>query len=182
MSDLLLASKQALDTLTHIIGMRHLSYIGQAMAESAERTLRTAIAEAETVEPVAKIGRAANITNRLRELADAVIRGPDAVASEFTMSVPARPERDADLVLSAAADEIERLRATLERQQLSYEREREIDQEEIERLLVQRRGDAHALRMIADALGVPEDARHDGGIMRAITKIADAEALGRYED
>ena len=43
MSDPLLdAARQALDTLTHIIGMRHLSYIGQAMAESAERTLRTA--------------------------------------------------------------------------------------------------------------------------------------------
>ena len=47
MTNLLDAARQALDTLTHIIGMRHLSYIGQAMAESAERTLRTAIAEAE---------------------------------------------------------------------------------------------------------------------------------------
>ena len=75
-----------------------------------------------------------DLVNRLRELADAVTCGRDAVASEFTMSIPARPERDADLVLSAAADEIERLRATLERQQLSYEREREIDQDEIERL------------------------------------------------
>ena len=83
-----------------------------------------------------------DIVNRLRELADAVTRGPDAVAREFTMSIPARPERDADLVLSAAADEIERLRATLERQQLSYEREREIDQNEIERLIALRRDDA----------------------------------------
>lgn len=125
MSDTLLdAARRALDTLTHIIGMRHLSYIGQAMAESAERTLRTAIAEAETVEPVAKIGRAANITNRLRELADAVTRGPDAVASEFTMSVPARPERDADLVLSAAADEIERLRNELRK---SHEHQHEAE-------------------------------------------------------
>ena len=83
-----------------------------------------------------------DIVNRLRELADAVTCGRDAVASEFTMSIPARPERDADLVLSAAADEIERLRATLERQQLSYEREREIDQNEIERLIALRRDDA----------------------------------------
>jgi hypothetical protein len=65
------------------------------------------------------------------------------------MSVPARPERDADLVLSAAADEIERLRA-------------------------QTRGDAAALRMIADALGVPEDERHDG--VRAITNTYDRDA------
>ena len=50
-----------------------------------------------------------DLVNRLRELADAVTCGRDAVASEFTMSIPARPERDADLVLSAAADEIERL-------------------------------------------------------------------------
>lgn len=80
-------------------------------------------------------------------------------------------ERDhRECLIQRMADEIERLRATLERQQLSYEREREIDQEEIERLRAQRRGDANALRMIADALGVPEDARHDGGIMRAIDR------------
>ena len=90
-------------------------------------------------------------------------------------------ERDhRECLIQRMADEIERLRATLERQQLSYEREREIDQEEIERLLAQRRGDANALRMIADALGVPEDARHDGGIMRAITKLAEAEVLAEY--
>lgn len=110
-----------------LYGLNYMEMRGRIKAlgaanEALEAALR--IAEAETVEPVAKIGWAANITNRLRELADAVTRGPDAVASEFTMSVPARPERDADLVLSAAADEIERLRATLERQQLSYERER----------------------------------------------------------
>ena len=107
-----------------------------------------------------------DIVNRLRELADAVTRGPDAVASEFTMSVPARPERDADLVLSAAADEIERLRATLERQQLSYEREREIDQDEIERLIALRRDDARALErkraLIAEAEVLAEYGRDDG--------------------
>lgn len=107
-----------------------------------------------------------DIVNRLRELADAVTRGRDAVASEFTMSVPSRPERDADLVLSAAADEIERLRATLERQQLSYEREREIDQDEIERLIALRRDDARVLErmraMIAEAEVLAEYGRDDG--------------------
>ena len=107
-----------------------------------------------------------DIVNRLRELADAVTRGRDAVASEFTMSVPSRPERDADLVLSAAADEIERLRATLERQQLSYEREREIDQDEIERLIALRRDDARVLErmraLIAEAEVLAEYDREDG--------------------
>lgn len=73
------------------------------------------------------------------------VRALGEKASEFTTSVPARPERDDDLVLSAAADEIERLRATLDRQQLSYEREREIDQDEIERLIALRRDDARVL-------------------------------------
>ena len=47
MTNLLDAARQALDTLTHIVRMHHLSVVGQAMAESAEGTLRTAIAEAE---------------------------------------------------------------------------------------------------------------------------------------
>lgn len=47
---------------------------------------------------------------RLRELAHAVTLGPDG-HHEFTMRVPAEPDRDADLVLSSAADEIDRLRA-----------------------------------------------------------------------
>ena len=167
--------------------------------------------------------------------------GPDAVAREFTMSVPARPERDADLVLSAAADEIEvleaelavcreaievcldvaenlpsdddgatavrrctlrrlneaigkavprlmferpegqklyglnymemrerieALEATLDRQQLSYERERNLDQEEIERLIALRRDDARALErmraLIADAEVIATYGRDDG--------------------
>jgi hypothetical protein len=56
-------------------------------------------------------GQHERLVGRLRELADAVTQGRDAVAREFTMRVPAEPERDADLVLSKAADEIERLRA-----------------------------------------------------------------------
>ena len=62
-------------------------------------------------------------------------------------------ERDhRECLIQRMADEIERLRATLERQQLiSYEREREIDQEEIERLIALRRGDAEILeRMRAE--------------------------------
>ena len=45
---------------------------------------------------------------RLRELAEAVTKGRDHW-HEFTMRIPADLERDADLVLSWAADEIERL-------------------------------------------------------------------------
>lgn len=47
--------------------------------------------------------RHAAIARRLRELAHAVTQGPDAVRRAFYMSVPARPEHDADLVLSTAA-------------------------------------------------------------------------------
>jgi hypothetical protein len=54
------------------------------------------------------------LVGRLRELAHAVTQGREAVAREFTMRVPAEPERDADLVLSTAADEIERLRHALQ--------------------------------------------------------------------
>lgn len=55
-------------------------------------------------------------------------------------------ERDhRECLIQRMADEIERLRATLERKQLSYEREREIDQDEIERLIALRRYDARAL-------------------------------------
>jgi len=53
------------------------------------------------------------LVDRLRELSHAVTQGPDAVSREFTMSIPVRPERDADLVLYAAAHEIERLREAL---------------------------------------------------------------------
>ncbi len=46
------------------------------------------------------------IIKRLRELSDAVTKNK---RDEFTMRVPAEPSRDADLVLSSAADLIERL-------------------------------------------------------------------------
>ena len=51
---------------------------------------------------------------RLRELSDAVTKGPKGMR-EFYMSIPAEPERDADLVLAAAADELERQAAEIER-------------------------------------------------------------------
>jgi hypothetical protein len=51
-----------------------------------------------------------DIVTRLRELSDAVTKGPETVAREFTMRVPAEPDRDADLVLSHAAAELERMR------------------------------------------------------------------------
>ena len=47
-------------------------------------------------------------TDRIRQLAHCAA---DGKWSEFYMSIPPRPDRDADLVLSAAADEIDRLRA-----------------------------------------------------------------------
>lgn len=48
-------------------------------------------------------------SERLRELAKAISNGPEAVRREFTMSVPVQPERDADLVLSSAADSLDSL-------------------------------------------------------------------------
>lgn len=56
------------------------------------------------------------LAKRLRELAHAVTLGKEAIAREFTMRVPAEPERDADLVLSEAADLIERIAATAPRE------------------------------------------------------------------
>lgn len=50
---------------------------------------------------------------RLRELAQAVTQGPDALRRECTMRIPAEPDRDADLVLSEAANRLKRL-ASLE--------------------------------------------------------------------
>jgi hypothetical protein len=51
--------------------------------------------------------------DRIRELVKAITEGPDAVRREFYMSVPARPDRDADLVLSAAVGAIATLEAQL---------------------------------------------------------------------
>ena len=60
----------------------------------------------------------------------------------------------------------EALEATLDRQQISYERERQLDQEEIERLIALRRDDARVLArmraLIADAEVLAEYGRDDG--------------------
>lgn len=68
-------------------------------------------------------GGMAAIVSRLRELADAVTRGPDAIRQECSMRVPAEPLRDADLVLSSAADWIEQQmqRPALVRYDFDYE-------------------------------------------------------------
>ena len=44
---------------------------------------------------------------RLKELADAITKGREAVDREFTMRVPAECDRDADLVLVEAARRLE---------------------------------------------------------------------------
>ena len=49
---------------------------------------------------------------RLRELADVVTKGKESW-HEFSMCIPADPDRDADLILTWAADEIEQLRSAL---------------------------------------------------------------------
>lgn len=46
---------------------------------------------------------------RLDELASAVSKGRDAILREFYMSIPARPDHDADLVLALAAKRIREL-------------------------------------------------------------------------
>ena len=83
-------------------------------------------------------------------------------------------ERDhRECLIQRMADEIERLRATLERQQISYEREREIDQEEIERLIALRRDDARALErmraLIAEAEVIAEYGRDVWPALRSLT-------------
>lgn len=49
------------------------------------------------------------LCKRLNELAAAVAAGPVTVAREFTMRIPAQPDRDADIVLSEAAKRIREL-------------------------------------------------------------------------
>lgn len=57
------------------------------------------------------------LASRLEELAHTVTQGREAVSREFTMRVPAEQDRDADLVLSAAAGRIIELEAALTQQQ-----------------------------------------------------------------
>lgn len=54
------------------------------------------------------------IVKRLHQLSTAVTVGPERVEKEFTMSIPAELDRDADLVLSIAADRLERIQQRVE--------------------------------------------------------------------
>ncbi|MEM8668755.1 MAG: hypothetical protein AAGG48_14640 [Planctomycetota bacterium] len=49
------------------------------------------------------------LAGRLSELSDAVTKGKPAIDREFTMRVPAEPNRDADLVLAEAAKRLKTL-------------------------------------------------------------------------
>jgi len=51
------------------------------------------------------------IVDRLNELSAAVTKGREAQEREFTMRIPAECDRDADIVISQAANIIERLQA-----------------------------------------------------------------------
>jgi len=54
------------------------------------------------------------IIDRLNELSDAVTKGRDTINREFYMSIPARLDHDADLILCEAAkrlEEFEKLKA-----------------------------------------------------------------------
>ena len=51
------------------------------------------------------------IVARLKELSDAITGGRESQSREFTMRIPAECDRDADLVISEAANRIEQLRA-----------------------------------------------------------------------
>ena len=68
--------------------------------------------------------------------------------------------------IKALEDREQALEATLERQQISHERERDLDQDEIERLIALRRDDARALErkraLIAEAEVLAEYGRDDG--------------------
>lgn len=54
------------------------------------------------------------LISRLEELSRAVTEGKDAVSREFTMRIPAEMDRDADLVLHAAAARLREFMAAAE--------------------------------------------------------------------
>jgi len=49
------------------------------------------------------------LCERLKQLSRAVTKGKDEIDREFTMSIPAELDRDADLVLDEAAKRLRRL-------------------------------------------------------------------------
>lgn len=53
------------------------------------------------------------LVRRLNQLSDAVTKGRCGIEREFYMSIPARRDHDADLVLSEAADRITALESAL---------------------------------------------------------------------
>jgi hypothetical protein len=64
----------------------------------------TALSQPEPKLAAASSSDRAAIVARLRQLARVVTLGPEAVARECDMRIPAEPLRDADFVLSTAAD------------------------------------------------------------------------------
>ncbi len=54
------------------------------------------------------------IIDRLNELSTAVTKGRVGIDREFCMSIPAELDRDADLVLSIAADRLEKMQQKIE--------------------------------------------------------------------
>ena len=74
-----------------------------AVADVIDRA-RTLLSQREPKLAAASSTDRAAIVARLRQLARAVTLGPEAVARECDMRIPAEPLRDADFVLSTAAD------------------------------------------------------------------------------
>ena len=61
------------------------------------------------------------LISRLNELSDAVTKGKEEIDREFYMSIPARPDHDADLVLSDAAMTIAELTKQLSDFQVKHD-------------------------------------------------------------
>lgn len=111
---------------------------------------------------------------RLREIVDAITKGN---RDELTMRVPAEPDRDADLVISWAADEIERLRTECNNLEAEA-RAATGDNEWLRTVLIEVREDAVHFGMpttrIDAALGATADQPHsDCSICHGTGRLAD---------
>lgn len=82
---------------------------------------RRRVAERQAARLVVRAPFTNAMVRRLREISHAVTQGPEALRRECSMRVPAEPDRDADLVLASAADEIERLRAEVAEADADYD-------------------------------------------------------------